>query len=135
MGFGNYLKTKRTDKNLSMNKLGELAGITAMYISQLESGKREKPSIEVLKKLSISLKEPYENLLEAAGYSSIEVGNKDDIAEFLRGTYEIRSLPETQVDDLDYLLSSENEIFFKDRILTKIEKTKIKKLIEIVLED
>lgn len=136
MNFGKYLKTKRKEKNLSMNKLAVLTGVTAMYISQLESGKRENPSIEVLKKLTISLEVPYENLLEAAGYFSIEkAGYKEEIEAFLSRKHEILTLPEKHIDDLEFLLSSENEIYFEGRLLTKPQKIKIIKMIEIILED
>lgn len=138
--FGKYLKTKREEKNLSMNKLGELTGVTGMYISQLENGKRDKPSIEVLQKLSKSLGVPYEDLMDAAGYMEV----KDFIEELRetlekekqgRGDIEIRSLPQEEHCELDYLLASDHPIFFKDRLLTKEEKAKIKSVIEIVLKD
>ncbi|MED3824345.1 helix-turn-helix transcriptional regulator [Priestia flexa] len=150
MTFGKYLKTKREEKNLSMNKLGELAGITAMYISQLESGKRDKPSIEVLKKLSKSLDVPYKELMNVAGYMDVDitltlkdVEKEEDILEQLRKlpeklnsqSLQQQKLKQEEQFKLDLLLDSNRKISFQDRLLTNEEKAKIKSVIEIVLKD
>ncbi|MBA4532558.1 helix-turn-helix domain-containing protein [Brevibacillus halotolerans] len=138
MSFGKYLKTKRKEKNLSMNKLGELTGITAMYISQLEGGKRVKPSIEILKKFSESLEIPYEDLMVAAGYIDpddyVRMQNERDDIEWSLIQQEIEK-EEQKPLYLDFLLDSKKPLFFKDRLLTKEEKSKIRSLIEIVLKD
>ncbi|MCR8995955.1 helix-turn-helix domain-containing protein [Brevibacillus laterosporus] len=138
MSLGKYLKTKRKEKNLSMNKLGELTGITAMYISQLESGKRVKPSIEVLEKLSESLEVPYEDLMKAAGYITVDIKGFSDISQKYFENGVLRKSDEKDEEEqfeLDSLLASDNHIFYQDRLLTAEEKTKIKSLIEIVLKD
>ncbi|SDZ59742.1 Transcriptional regulator, contains XRE-family HTH domain [Evansella caseinilytica] len=133
MSFGKYLKTKRKEKNFSMNKLGELTGITAMYISQLESGKRVKPSIEVLEKLSGGLEVPYEDLMVAAGYI--------DPDEYAKMKNERDDIEESKTSDkheqyyLDFLLGSSHPLYYQDRLLTSEEKAKIKSLIDIVLKD
>jgi HTH-type transcriptional regulator, competence development regulator len=136
MKFGEYLKAKREAKNLSMNKLGELSGVSAMYVSHLESGKREKPSPEILMKLSEGLGEPYEDLMIVAGYidgydyekPKNESNEREDrewsIAE-----------QEQELFYLDFLLDSHHPLFFQDRLLTKEEKAKIKSVVEIVLRD
>ena len=125
-----------------MNKLGELTGITAMYISQLESGKRVKPSIEVLEKLSESLEVPYEDLMNAAGYITVDIKGFSDIREkyFDSGVLRISDEEEPfegeqEQYELDSLLASDKQIFYQDRLLTTEEKAKIKSLIEIVLKD
>lgn len=70
MEFKDYLKQVRTKKGLSMNQLAQRAEISAMYISELESGKRKNPSINVLRKLAKALDEPYLILLDKCGYLS-----------------------------------------------------------------
>jgi HTH-type transcriptional regulator, competence development regulator len=146
MDFNNYLKTKREEKNLSKNKLGELSGVSAMYISQIERGMRVTPSPKILEKLADGLNEPYEELMEAAGYITKREMDVEDFIEELRETIkkgkeqqervniETRSFPQEQFE-LDYLLSSEQEVFFESKLLTQKEKSKIKSLIEIVLKD
>lgn len=143
MNFGKYLKIKREEKSLSMNKLGELSGVSAMYISQLERGRKVTPSPKILGKLAEGLNEPYEDLMQAAGYIAMEV---DECVELLkgviRGDIETRtsSYPEDDEEqeeefELISLLDSDQKIFFQDKLLTKEEKTKIKSVIEIVFKD
>jgi transcriptional regulator with XRE-family HTH domain len=55
MHVGNVLRDLRLKRNLTQNQLGLYAGISGSYISQLESGKRPKPSGEVLAKLAAKL--------------------------------------------------------------------------------
>jgi HTH-type transcriptional regulator, competence development regulator len=139
LDFKNYLKTKREEKNLSINKLGELSGVSAMYISQIERGKRETPSPKILGKLAEGLNEPYEDLMQASGY--MEVEKILDALDHIYGDIETRELPpandEEQEEEFDLvsLLDSDHKIFFQDKLLTKEEKTKIKSVIEIVLKD
>ncbi|WP_404459351.1 helix-turn-helix domain-containing protein [Sutcliffiella horikoshii] len=129
MKFGEFLKTKREGKNLSMNKLGELSGVSAMYISHLESGKREKPSPEVLMKLSEGLEESYENLMVVAGYMDADKQYEQEDKEW--------SLAEQKQEPPIYLdyLDSQRTFIYKDRSLTQEEKAKLKSLLEIVLKD
>ena len=130
MGFSTYLKEKRSEKNLSIRKLAEISNVSAMYISELERGKREKPSPEVLMKLSEGLEEPYENLMVVAGYidpiDHMNLKNEKEDREW--------SLAE-QKQRLDLLLDSNDSLFFQDRLLTKEEKAKLKSVIEIFLKD
>jgi len=133
--FADYLKKKREEKNLSMNKLGELSGVSAMYISHLESGKRDRPSPEIIERLAKGLDEPYENLMAAAGYIDasdfIKIKNEKNRQEDIEW-----SLAEQEQEPfhLDFLLESNHPIFFQDRLLTKEEKAKIKSVIEIILK-
>lgn len=66
--FGEYLRTLRKRKRLTIKELESLSGISNGYISQLETGKRGIPSPDVIKDLHIHLDVTYEHLLEAAGY-------------------------------------------------------------------
>lgn len=133
MSISEYLKEKRIEKNLSIRKLAELSDVSAMYISELERGKREKPSPEVLKKLSEGLGEPYENLMAAAGYIDpidyMILENEREDREWSIAEQEQESFY------LDFLLDSNHPLYFQDRLLTKEEKAKIKSVIEIVLKD
>lgn len=68
MEFGEYLRSLRREKGLSIQKLSERSGISNAYISQVETGKRGVPSPEVLDKLAAGLEVSYESLMRAAGY-------------------------------------------------------------------
>ena len=68
MKFGEYLKSLREAKNLSFRKLEALSGVSYVYLSQIENGKRGIPSPDILKKLVAPLGVTYKELMQAAGY-------------------------------------------------------------------
>jgi HTH-type transcriptional regulator, competence development regulator len=118
--FGEKLRRLRKKKGLTIRKLSELSGVAHSYLSQVETGNRGIPKVDTLEKIASGLNIPSLDLLMLAGY----------LSEKPETQLEIRSLPDIQFDDLEYY-----EIFFKGRVLTETEKTKIKKIIEIALED
>ncbi|MGG1676886.1 helix-turn-helix domain-containing protein [Neobacillus sp. NRS-1170] len=143
--FGDRLRRLRKEKGLTIRKLSELSGVAHSYLSQVETGKRGIPKVDTLEKIASGLNIPSVDLLMLAGYLPIEkVGYADDKDEFIKGEsereshlfterkIETRALPDAH--DLDYLLSSKHEIYFKNTLLNNLEKSKIKKLIEIILE-
>ncbi|NIK68773.1 helix-turn-helix transcriptional regulator [Paenibacillus sp. BK720] len=67
--LGQYLKSKRIQKNLTLDELGELTGYSNPYLSQIENGRKKKmPSPELLKKLGAALGVEYSLLMQEAGY-------------------------------------------------------------------
>lgn len=139
MNFRKYLKTKREDKKLSMNKLAELSGVSVMYISRLESGERVKPSPEIIAKLAKGLEEPYEKLMVEAGYIDAFDYQLDKNEEYEKEEKEWslaeQKLEKEQERNLAFLLNSNDTLFYQDRLLTKEEKAKIKGFIEVFLTD
>lgn len=67
--FGEYLRSLRNRKGLTMRQLEDLSGISRSYISQIENGKRDIPSLDVIKSIHEHLDVTYEHLLQEAGYS------------------------------------------------------------------
>ena len=61
--FGNYLKTKRNEKNLTSAQVSKAAGISKTYYDYLERGERE-PKLYVLAKIAGALETPLNSLLE-----------------------------------------------------------------------
>lgn len=51
----NNIKTFRENQNLTQEKLSELAGISADYLSEIERGKKKVPSIKRLIQISEAL--------------------------------------------------------------------------------
>lgn len=68
INIGDYIKDVRIRKGLTSRKLAEKSGVSQPYISQLENGKNNNPSPEILKKLSETLDISYTKLMEMAGY-------------------------------------------------------------------
>jgi transcriptional regulator with XRE-family HTH domain len=79
MEFGEYLKQLRETKNLSFRKLDALSGVSYVYLSQIENGKRGIPSPDVLKKLAAPLGVSYKELMQAAGYLGQDPSNQASI--------------------------------------------------------
>ena len=79
MSFSDYLKNLRTKQGLKLREVERLTKISNSYLSQIETGKRNPPHPDILKKLApiyeVSLKE----LMEKAGYLEIE----DEISDYI----------------------------------------------------
>ncbi|OIB04850.1 hypothetical protein AK95_14640 [Paenibacillus sp. LC231] len=66
--FGNYIRSLRKSRSLTLTDLAGLSGVHAAHISRIETGGREVPKPETIKRLSEALKVPYDELMIAAGY-------------------------------------------------------------------
>jgi len=77
--FGKALHKIRNDKNLSIRELAKRSGTSHPYLSQLETGKRNPPKPEILRKLAKGLKISYVSLLIEAEYLE-----KEDVKEYIQ---------------------------------------------------
>lgn len=68
INIGEYIRKKRMERGLSARELARRSGVSQPYLSQLENGKNENPSIEILKKLAKALNISYVELMAIAGY-------------------------------------------------------------------
>lgn len=67
--FGEELHQLREEKNISIRELMRKTGISNSYLSQLETGKRPRPSQEIIAKIGKVLgSEAYNRLMINAGY-------------------------------------------------------------------
>lgn len=66
--LGALLKRLRMLKGVTLRQVKEATGISDAYLSQLESGKADKPSPRILHKLAAYYETSYSDLMEAAGY-------------------------------------------------------------------
>lgn len=62
------LRRRRTDAGLSLEKLGERAGVSGAYISHIEAG-RKKPTLYTIERLATALQTKAEDLLVQYGKS------------------------------------------------------------------
>jgi SOS-response transcriptional repressor LexA len=93
--FGKKLKELRQNQNLKIRELENLSGVSNAYLSQLENGKRGKPSPEIIKKLAPYLNVSYTELMKMAGYitedlneEAMELMQIDDIEEVFNYAFE-----------------------------------------------
>lgn len=56
--IGDNIKKIRLNKNIGLNKTANLAGISGSYLSNIEKGLKENPSMEVLHKIANVLDVP-----------------------------------------------------------------------------
>lgn len=66
--LGAVLRRERRGKNLTLRAVQEKTGISNAYLSQIENGKIDSPSPNVLFKLSKLYNFSYERLLSLAGH-------------------------------------------------------------------
>lgn len=75
--FGDYLKFLRENKGYTLNQLADIIGFSDAYISQIEKNRRRnKPTIDLLKQLSLALDTPFSQLLKRAGYEELAEGQR-----------------------------------------------------------
>lgn len=75
MKIGETIKDIRKRKGLSQQELATISGISQTYLSQLEKGDRQSPTIDVLHKISEALELPYPVLeFLSLDYSDIDKG-------------------------------------------------------------
>ncbi|MEV2909756.1 helix-turn-helix transcriptional regulator [Paenibacillus larvae] len=123
LDFGKYLKRQREEKGLTINQLASISGISNAQISRIETGLRNTPKPETIKKLSDALETNYEEMMEAAGY-------------LLSEKHEIPSWA-TKKDILDFkkALEKDAEIMFDGVPIDDEDKEKIKLVMEAIFWD
>ncbi|NRG29409.1 helix-turn-helix transcriptional regulator [Bacillus circulans] len=73
--FGEELKRIRKSKKMTINELSEKSSVSSSYISQIENGKRDTPTPELIKKLAHGLSIDYYHLMRIAGYLNPDEDN------------------------------------------------------------
>lgn len=84
--FGSYLREKRTERMLKMNALAGMIGISAVYESYLETGKRSAPSEKVLNAIIKALElnpDEEETLLRLAAETHCDTSIPYDLIEYI----------------------------------------------------
>jgi transcriptional regulator with XRE-family HTH domain len=66
--FGEYLRSLRVEKRLSLREVEEKSGVSNSYLGLIERGQRPVPGADILKKLAPVYDVPVRDLLLAAGY-------------------------------------------------------------------
>ena len=51
MVFGEYIKQKRQEKNITLRAFADMVGIAPSYMSDIEKSKRNAPTQEILDKM------------------------------------------------------------------------------------
>ncbi|QDX90991.1 XRE family transcriptional regulator (plasmid) [Brevibacillus laterosporus] len=67
MKIGEYIKSIRESKGMGLRELARRSGISSSHLSNVESGLRDNPKLDTLKKIALGLNHPLEDLLVYAG--------------------------------------------------------------------
>lgn len=70
--LSDMIMNAREEKKISQRQLALLTGVSNSEISMIENGKRQKPSINILKKIAEVLELDFEEMLEVLGYINTE---------------------------------------------------------------
>lgn len=102
MTFGEYLKQKRLDKEITLRGFAKLVDISPVYLCDLEKGRKAAPSMEVMQKMVSKLalnKEESERFYDLA---ALEQTAKNpipkDLNSFLKDNHVIVSALRTAKD-------------------------------------
>jgi transcriptional regulator with XRE-family HTH domain len=99
--LGTFLRAAREKHSLSLRAVEKKVGISNAYLSQIESGKINQPSPNILFKLATFFELSYNDLLQLADYPT-----KDDIEEEVGTSFVARLGPVTENEQdalLEYL--------------------------------
>jgi len=91
MNFGEFIKEKRLAKGINLRKLAELTGFAPGYLSDIEQGKRNSPTLEKLAKIIEVLELTEEDITlmnDLAAHSRETVA--PDISEYVMNNDSVR---------------------------------------------
>jgi len=63
--FGDNIKRLREEKGLGINELSRISGVNASYISAMERGEKDNPTLSTLEKLAVVLGVTTSELMDA----------------------------------------------------------------------
>lgn len=68
LALAEYLRKTRLENNISQRELAKISGVSNSEISKIESGQRQMPNPDILKKIAESLNIEYSILAQKCGY-------------------------------------------------------------------
>ena len=83
MTFGEYLKQKRLDKEITLRGFAKLVDISPVYLCDLEKGRKAAPSMEVMQKMVSKLAQNKEESERFYGLAALEQTAKNPIPKDL----------------------------------------------------
>ena len=110
MDFGQFIKQKRVEKELSARQLANELGISTVYQSSFENGKRAAPSHEILKKTAKALEltaEDTNTMYNLAAQTRQKMEIPHDVAKYVTSRPNIwscvRSAKEKKLKNADWV--------------------------------
>ena len=133
--FGKILRTVRMFRGMSMLALAREAKINSGYISRMERGLRNPPSVKIIRRLADALAFPSEVFMVAAGHLEFHKGRRlsdEGLAQLVHS--QLDDNPVREADELEGVSDKLHELI---NILceTRIRITKARFRVLIVLCD
>lgn len=111
--FYDQLRQIRQRKGFKIREVAQRSGVSAAYISQIESGRRGTPSPDILLKLAEGLDSSYNELMEMAGYLSPKTEGAGE-----QTSYSLRHWLREHVVTLDGVTLSDEDKQWIEQMLT-----------------
>lgn len=77
--LGEFITTKRKERELSIRSLADISGVSFSQLSKIERGIAKRPNEETVEKLAMALNVDKDQMLALAGYVSEDI--KQDVIE------------------------------------------------------
>lgn len=132
MNFGEYIKSKRLEKGISLRELASKIGISPSYMSDIEKGRRNAPNKEKVDKIAEVLfysEEEIEKLHDLAGLSKNTIST--DLSSYIMESNDVRYfLRESKNRDDDNLLNDINYVINNKTVQDIVRAIRIGKYTE-----
>lgn len=116
MVLAEYLRKTRLENNMSQRELAKISGISNSEISKIESGQRQMPKPDILKKISESLNIEYSILAQKCGY----MNDDNYFINYYDGSILIKTIDEVgEIREQKYLNTNEKII---NKVVQKLNK-------------
>lgn len=116
MALADYIKKTRLENNISQRELAKISGVSNSEISKIESGQRQMPKPDILKKIAESLNIEYSILAQKCGYINYD----NCFINYYDGNVLIKTIDKVgEIRKQKYLNTSEKII---NRVVQKINK-------------
>lgn len=153
MDLGSFIKKLRTDNNLSIREVSRLSGVSHPYISQIETGKNDNPSPEILNKLAGPLGVTQFDLMSAAGYFSLtesDLQRKKEMEDFYDNltpeqlgeyvesqayAHRLENFRRENYPDIEEILKDGVRLFFDKKELKGKDRSLVYRVLKAIFED
>lgn len=123
--FGSYLRKLRKSRGMTLVELAKKTDLSQPYLSQIENGKRDIPSVEILN-----------NLKDVLGANAIEFMNNAGITPRVKTLGMTFGFEEPELElqkktfDIYSVLQMNADVYFKDKQLNEKDKQFLLDLLE-----
>lgn len=98
--IGAYIKYQRDKRKLTITELAERSRLTSAYISRLEQGDYESPSLEAIEQLAKALRMPLQAMLNKSGALNEPI-ELPDLAYYLHEKFQF---PPEAIEDIELFI-------------------------------